>query len=45
MINEKGEMNNMEVQSKGFVHFFSKRNEPKKILLTPNPFLQMKGLN
>ena len=26
-------------------HFFSKRNEPKKILLSPNPFLHIKGLN
>ena len=24
--------------------FFSKRNEPKKILLSPNPFLHIKGL-
>ena len=24
--------------------FFSKRNEPKKILLFPNPFLHIKGL-
>jgi hypothetical protein len=32
-------------EAKGFIHFFSKRNEPKKILLTPNPFLQMKWLN
>ena len=27
------------------IHFFSKRNEPKKILLSPNPFLHIKGLN
>ena len=26
-------------------HFFSKRNEPKKILLSPNPLLHIKGLN
>ena len=28
-----------------FIHFFSKRNEAKKILLSPNPFLHIKGLN
>lgn len=34
-----------EKKQKGLFFFFSKRSEPKKILLSPSPFLHIKGCN